>query len=130
MKLNKYWLCILMVMLVIAVASACGGGNKATQPPAGNTTQPPAGSDTTPTTAGDPDKGLAVFKNNCLACHGAGGTGGHNGPDLRPISSDPDAAIAVIKGGRGIMPAFEGVLTEEQINDVAAYINQVIGGKQ
>lgn len=129
---KRVWIAILLLFAVIAVISACGSDNKATQPPAGNTTQPPTGNETTPTTTGDPDKGLAVYKGNCLACHGTEGTGGHNGPDLQlsTMSDDPQAIIAKVKAGGGGMPAFQGVLSDDDINNVAAYINQVLAPKQ
>lgn len=129
--ISRYVLATLILILAIAAISACGSGNKTTEPPAGTTTQPPAGG-TTPTTTGDATKGEALYKGNCLACHGTEGTGGHNGPDLQTstVSDDAQAVIAKINAGGGGMPAFKGVLTDDQINDLAAYITEVVAPKQ
>ena len=61
---------------------------------------------------------MKLFKNTCLSCHGNQGTGGHNGPDLQisKVTSDKNAVIDRIKNGGSSMPAFEGMLTEEEIN--------------
>ncbi|WP_407267864.1 PQQ-binding-like beta-propeller repeat protein [Radiobacillus sp. PE A8.2] len=68
--------------------------------------------------------GETIYENNCLACHGAEGVGGHNGPSLvdSDIINDKEKVINQIKNGGGTMPPFEGTLTEEEINAVAEYI--------
>ncbi|WP_245975451.1 c-type cytochrome [Oceanobacillus chungangensis] len=38
------------------------------------------------------------------------------------IASNKDEVIARVKAGGETMPAFEGTLTEEEINDVAEHI--------
>jgi quinohemoprotein ethanol dehydrogenase len=74
------------------------------------------------------DEGLKVYEGNCLACHGKGGEDGHNGPNLKlsKVTSDAQKVIERVKKGGTTMPAFEGILTEEQINNVAAYLTDVI----
>jgi quinohemoprotein ethanol dehydrogenase len=74
------------------------------------------------------DVGLKIYGNNCLACHGAEGAGGHNGPGLQGINKDLDAIITQIKKGGGQMPPFEGTLTEEEIKAVADYVQGLRGG--
>ncbi|MEQ2528406.1 PQQ-binding-like beta-propeller repeat protein [Bacillaceae bacterium CLA-AA-H227] len=80
----------------------------------------------------NPDEGLKVFEGNCLACHGNEGTAGHNGPDLQlsEMADDTEAVIERIKNGGNTMPAFADILTEEQIQNVAAYITEVVAPKQ
>jgi quinohemoprotein ethanol dehydrogenase len=73
---------------------------------------------------GDPAKGKQVFADNCATCHGAQGTGGNGGPDLTSIPSAKQLPVVVgqVTNGGGGMPAFKGVLTQKQIEDVAAYV--------
>ncbi|MEQ6378105.1 PQQ-binding-like beta-propeller repeat protein [Bacillaceae bacterium S4-13-56] len=68
--------------------------------------------------------GQTIFENNCLACHGKEGVGGHNGPNLREslIAADRDKLSNQIKNGSGGMPPFEGVLSEDEIQSLADYI--------
>jgi len=74
---------------------------------------PPAGND-----------GKSIFSANCASCHtlkaaGASGTIGPNLDDLRP--PEPIVKHQVEVGG-GVMPAFKGTLTPEQIAAVAKYV--------
>lgn len=80
------------------------------------------------TASANSDDGMKLYKNTCLSCHGNQGTGGHNGPDLQisKVTSDKDAVIERIKNGGSSMPAFEGQLTEEEINSIAEYVTTVI----
>ena len=74
---------------------------------------PPAGND-----------GKSIFSANCASCHtlkaaGASGTIGPNLDDLKP--PEPIVKHQVEVGG-GVMPAFKGTLTPEQIDAVAKYV--------
>ena len=72
--------------------------------------------------------GAVVFSENCSTCHGATGHGGNGGPDLRtmPLAQTEKGAIQQVTNGGGGMPAFSGVLSEEEIENVAAYVAQEI----
>lgn len=74
------------------------------------------------------DLGLRTYENNCLACHGETGSGGHNGPDLKGLDMNREALINQIKNGGGGMPGFEATLSEEEINAVADYVESLSGG--
>jgi quinohemoprotein ethanol dehydrogenase len=78
------------------------------------------------------EEGKKVFEGNCLACHGAEGTGGHNGPDLQlsQVAKDQEKVLNQVKKGGTVMPAFGDVLSEQQIQDVAAYITEVVAKKR
>jgi cbb3-type cytochrome c oxidase subunit III len=74
---------------------------------------PPAGND-----------GKSIFSANCASCHtlkaaAARGTFGPNRDDLKP--SEPIVKLQVEVGG-GVMPAFKGTLTPEQIDAVAKFV--------
>jgi mono/diheme cytochrome c family protein len=77
---------------------------------------------------GNAELGAAVFGENCSSCHGATGNGGNGGPDLTtmPLAQTEEGAIQQVTNGGGGMPAFEGVLDEEEIENVAAYVVQEI----
>ena len=76
--------------------------------------------------AGDPFLGAEVYNEHCVVCHGANGKGVIAGtPDFLQFNflARPDFELKVaIKAGRGIMPAYEGVLKDREISDVIAYI--------
>jgi alcohol dehydrogenase (cytochrome c) len=74
--------------------------------------------------SGDPDvpNGKKIFHTFCTACHGDNGTGSHGGANLENASKDAKFVITMATTGRGDMPSFKGVLTPEQVRDVAGYI--------
>lgn len=75
--------------------------------------------------AGDDSAGKTVFAANCASCHGADGTGGV-GPDLTSLAAAADPAVVAkqVKNGGTIMPAFAGRLSDQEIQDVAAYVSK------
>jgi cytochrome c553 len=77
---------------------------------------------------GEASNGAAVFTENCSTCHGATGEGGNGGPDLltMPLAKTEAGAIEQVTNGGGGMPAFKGTLSEEEIEDVAAFVVQEI----
>lgn len=102
--------------ILVGVTAACGGGGTsqpaATQAPAA-ATQAPAS-----TTGGTP-AGQAVFQQNCNSCHPGGNQG--TGPAIkgRPVDRVKNQ---VRKGGDG-MPAFSASqISDQELNDLAAYV--------
>jgi quinohemoprotein ethanol dehydrogenase len=89
---------------------------------------PPPPPPSTGNTAGNAAAGTSVFAQNCATCHGATGRGGNGGPDLTAIPSAKTLSVVVnqVTNGGGGMPAFKGTLTQQQIDDVAAYVVQTI----
>ena len=77
---------------------------------------------------GNAELGAAVFGENCSTCHGATGTGGNGGPDLNtmPLAQTEEGTIQQVTNGGGGMPPFGGTLSEEEIENVAAYVVQEI----
>lgn len=78
--------------------------------------------------------GRAVFEQRCQMCHGVEGRG--DGPaaaalaskpaNLRSLNHKPEGLIAMrIIGGGKVMPAWKGILTEEEIWQVARYIKTI-----
>lgn len=76
--------------------------------------------------AADPLKGAKLYNDRCADCHGPRGVPAMPGvPDFshsqRLMQSDM-ALVRTISVGKGMMPAFQGVLTEQEIFDVIAYL--------
>jgi cytochrome c5 len=67
-------------------------------------------------------RGLDVYQETCAACHGQRGRGGV-GSNLQDVESrlSEEEHIEVVTQGRSSMPAFEGVLTPEEIDAVVRY---------
>jgi mono/diheme cytochrome c family protein len=77
--------------------------------------------------AGDPANGASVYALNCAACHGEEAAGGAVGPTLVSAelkAQDDDFYRQVILNGRSgtTMPAWEGRLSEQEIEDVIAFL--------
>jgi heme/copper-type cytochrome/quinol oxidase subunit 2/mono/diheme cytochrome c family protein len=79
----------------------------------------------------DAAAGKEVFAENCSTCHGATGHGGNGGPDLTtmPKAQEQASAEEQVTNGGGGMPPFGGILSEEEISNVAAYVVEEIVGK-
>jgi quinohemoprotein ethanol dehydrogenase len=105
--------------------SGCGGGNDEASPP------PPPATTATETGGGQATSGAQLFSDNCESCHGANGTGGHVGPDLQKSSVAESLAKVEkqVRKGKGVMPSFSNVLTDEQIDTVAHYVVEQIAPK-
>jgi mono/diheme cytochrome c family protein len=81
--------------------------------------------------SGDVAAGKTVFETaGCTTCHtlAAAGSTGTIGPNLD--QAKPSAALVVerVTNGKGVMPSFQGRLTEQQIQDVAAFVSQSTQG--
>ncbi len=76
--------------------------------------------------AADPGKGRQIYMQHCQNCHGLGGTPQMPGiPDFRRGESlfKPDLELVrKIRTGQGMMPAYEGLFTEEELLDVVAFL--------
>jgi cbb3-type cytochrome c oxidase subunit III len=116
--MTRWWVCAVLIGTWGAVAATgCGAGGAAPRP--------------------DPllDEGRRVFDERCSPCHGQTGEGDGQLADILPIrprnyhrdafkwgTRQSDIA-ATVRGGRsGVMPAFEGALTEAEIRAVAYFV--------
>ena len=70
--------------------------------------------------------GLEVFNNKaqCGMCHTlqAAGSEGQIGTNLDQLKPQISQIISTVTNGIGVMPAFEGMLTMEEIDAVAYYV--------
>jgi cytochrome c553 len=80
---------------------------------------------------GDAAAGKEVFlgSSGCGSCHtlADAGTSGTVGPNLDDAQPSFELVVDRVTNGAGAMPPFAGTLTEQQINDVAAYVSSVAG---
>lgn len=76
--------------------------------------------------AADPRNGANIYNNHCSGCHGAQGNGMMPGmPNFMRGEGllKPDAALVqTLERGAGVMPAFRGLLTTQELLDVIAYL--------
>ena len=86
--------------------------------------------------SGDPTKGKIIYATNCLICHGERGKGdGVIGASLSPPPTDLTGSQAraksdtdcrtVIREGRAAMPAWKTRLTDQDIQNLLAYIRSL-----
>ena len=72
------------------------------------------------------DLGLEVYNNKarCGACHTlqAAGSTGNIGPNLDQLKPQISLIIYAVNNGIGVMQAWDGILTQEEIEAVAYYI--------
>jgi mono/diheme cytochrome c family protein len=117
------------------LVAACGGEEEKTTAPTTvvgslptETGAPPAETGAAPSTPvgeGDAAAGEAVFASaGCASCHTleAAGSSGTIGPNLDDAQPDHDLVVDRVTNGAGAMPSFSGTLSEQQIQDVAAYV--------
>lgn len=84
---------------------------------------------------GDPDRGAGVYAQNCAVCHGEAGGGldespaapngapSLNNPVFLTTASDGFIRRSIAVGRAGTpMPAYAGALTEQEIDDLVAFI--------
>ncbi len=62
---------------------------------------------------------------NCAACHSLSDAGSiaEIGPNLNQIRPQVQAILMAVRNGIGVMPAMEGILSDEEIEAVAHYVS-------
>ena len=72
------------------------------------------------------NKGKQIFlgDGNCVMCHTLKDANSHGniGPNLNEIKPDIMTVISAVTNGIGVMPAYEGQLSTEEIKAVATYV--------
>ena len=76
--------------------------------------------------AADPRKGAKIYSEDCADCHGNRGVPNMPGvPDFSRNQHLMQSDLVLVKSisiGKGMMPAFQGRLSESDILDVIAYL--------
>ncbi len=72
-------------------------------------------------------KGKEIFleAGNCATCHSLSDAGSiaEIGPNLNQIRPQVQTILMAVKNGIGVMPAMEGILSDEEIEAVAHYVS-------
>jgi cytochrome c553 len=141
----------MLTAVVISTGSEEEGSDEAavTESQPGETTAPPTEStETQPTEStgaetgtgattgggeggGDAAAGKAVFASaGCVNCHtlAAAGATGTVGPNLDDAKPSADKVVERVTEGKGVMPSFKGQLSDQQIQDVAAFVSSSTRG--
>jgi mono/diheme cytochrome c family protein len=119
-----------MLATVVFVARETGEEEAAAE---GHTTpsktEPTETAETTNAAGGSDPVGKVIFTTNCASCHtlADAGTTGTVGPNLDQAQPDEALVVERVTNGQGVMPPFEGVLTEEEITEVAVYVSAAAG---
>ncbi|CAN7172244.1 cytochrome c [Phenylobacterium sp. LjRoot225] len=79
-----------------------------------------------------PANGEQVYRFVCQACHMADGKGATGAATIPAIASNPRLVstpylVMTIAGGRGAMPPMAGMLTSQQMAEVATYVRTHFG---
>jgi mono/diheme cytochrome c family protein len=143
------FLAVHAVMITLAATlgalEGCGGGSKSgestntsgTAPVETTVTSPPPASTAPTGDALSGDLGTRVFAQRCALCHGPDGHG--DGPGSKALNPKPrnfhDTAymstrtdaqlLEVIHNGKGAMPKWGGVLSEDEIKAVLAHVREL-----
>jgi mono/diheme cytochrome c family protein len=81
--------------------------------------------------SGDPAKGKEVFEAKCMVCHNPDSKEKKIGPGLQGVKdgklpsgkdANHETVLANINAGGNGMPAFKDLLTDEEKEDVVAYV--------
>ena len=119
---------LVLVLVALVLVAACGGSDETTPSPetvVGTVPTEDDGGGGGGEVEGDPAAGKEIFASTgCGSCHtlSDAGTTGTIGPNLDESSVDFAAAVEQITNGGGGMQAYSGTLSEEEINNVAAYV--------
>ncbi len=72
---------------------------------------------------------LQIAQPPCATCHtlNDAGSAGAIGPVLDDLKPDAARVAAAVRSGVDVMPSYEGKLTDEQIEAVAAYVARATG---
>ena len=78
----------------------------------------------------DVDQGREIFLQKCMGCHGEAGDGKLPGPpnfkEGEAFFKSETNIMDIVRDGKGVMPAFGGLLSDEDIRNVAAYVKNFL----
>jgi len=116
----------LLVGALALLGAGCGGDGDSGASETTATAPATTGEETGGGETGDAAAGKQVFDTaGCGGCHtfAAAGSTGSVGPNLDDLAPSYDAVVSQVTNGGGVMPAFKDSLSEQQIQDVAAFVS-------
>jgi mono/diheme cytochrome c family protein len=142
MRRNVLLALLLLLLGVVALGATGCGGDEEVSPTAENAEEGGAttaaetedeeeGEDDGAAAEGDAEAGEAIFnEQGCGGCHvlEAAGSSGSIGPNLDESQPDAELVVDRVTNGSGAMPSFSDKLSEEEINNVAAYVVESTSG--
>ena len=76
--------------------------------------------------AADPNKGAALYAMHCATCHGAAGISvmlsAPNFAKNEGLMKPDEDLLVSIKNGKAAMPSYRGILNDQEILNVIAYL--------
>ncbi|MZQ86041.1 c-type cytochrome [Paenibacillus sp. 5J-6] len=119
----------LLVLTLLLASSLAACGKSETKPEASSSAPASpavsASPSATQSTGGTTTKveASAVFKANCVSCHGVN-LEGAVGPNLQKVGSklSKDQVAATVTNGKGAMPSFKGKLNDDEISSLATWL--------
>ena len=131
----RRWAAFVLLLSLFAFAlTACGGSEEAAPVPENAETTGETAAETEEAGGGgqgDAEAGKAVYEaNGCGGCHvlEAAGSTGNVGPNLDESKPDHDLVVERVTNGMGVMPSFGDQLSEEDIQNVAAFVVESTSG--
>jgi mono/diheme cytochrome c family protein len=119
-------------LTAVLVLAEKGEADEAVHETTGEESTTPTETQPSEPTQGDAVAGREIFVGSagCGGCHtlADAGTSGQVGPDLDSVKPTYDKVVTQVTNGGGVMPPFKDTLTEEQIQDVAAYVSSATQG--
>lgn len=109
----------------LAPARGASGPGRAGGPP-GSTASNDTPTAPTTTRAANIDNGAKIYKAACLPCHGATGEGGEGGGAPLVNGLTRASILSTATTGKNNMPSFTSSYSADELNDVAAYITDVL----
>lgn len=80
----------------------------------------------TPAMSNDVFKGREVYVRDCALCHGASGEGRLPGlvnfKESQVLYRSDRVLIDIVRDGKGVMPSFNGLLSDDDVRNVVAYL--------
>lgn len=122
---SRVWILALVLAVLVIGAAGCGGDDDDESGGAATTAET-----TTETTTDGGADGAAVFASaGCGNCHtlAAADSSGTSGPNLDELQPDAETVEEQVRNGGGAMPAFEGQLSDAEIEAVATYVAESAG---
>jgi mono/diheme cytochrome c family protein len=69
------------------------------------------------------DAGRDVYAQHCATCHGERLNATGAAPDLKLLRADQKTHFdEIVRNGKGQMPAWEGMISDEEISQIWAYV--------